>query len=94
LDEIQNYLYPSSFVVQVLIFQTWISFNNDGLWNCDSKEKYDDETKIILNFLFKKSFSRKMLSNSRNIIPLTQLLSTTLYIYFMENWGALRINNY
>jgi len=22
------------------------------------------------------------------------LLSTTFYIYFMENWGALKINNY
>ncbi len=24
--------------------------------------------------------------------PPAQLLSTTLYIYFMENWGALKIN--
>jgi hypothetical protein len=24
----------------------------------------------------------------------TQLLSTTLNIYFMENWGALKTNNY
>ncbi len=27
---IKIYLYPSSFVVHVLIFQTWMSFNNDG----------------------------------------------------------------
>jgi hypothetical protein len=27
---IQNYLYPSSFVVQILTSQTWMSFNNDG----------------------------------------------------------------
>ncbi len=27
---IKMYLYPSSFVVQVLIFQTWMAFNNDG----------------------------------------------------------------
>jgi len=27
---IQIYLYPSSFVVKILIFQTWMSFNNDG----------------------------------------------------------------
>jgi hypothetical protein len=26
--------------------------------------------------------------------PPTQLLLTTLYIYFIENWGALKINNY
>jgi hypothetical protein len=26
--------------------------------------------------------------------PTTQLLSTTLYIYFVENSGALKINNY
>jgi hypothetical protein len=26
--------------------------------------------------------------------PSTQLLSTTLYIYFVENWDALNINNY
>jgi hypothetical protein len=25
--------------------------------------------------------------------PPTQLLLTTLYIYFVENWGALKINN-
>jgi hypothetical protein len=35
-----------------------------------------------------------MLSNSITIIPSTQLLSTTLYINFMENWGALKTNNY
>jgi len=44
---IQNYLYPSQFVVQVLIFKTWMSFNNDGWWNCGSREKYDDGIKII-----------------------------------------------
>jgi hypothetical protein len=27
---ILNYLYPSSIVVQILIFQTWMAFNNDG----------------------------------------------------------------
>jgi hypothetical protein len=27
---IKKYWYPSSFVVQVLLFQTWMSFNNDG----------------------------------------------------------------
>jgi len=26
--------------------------------------------------------------------PWAQLLSTTLYIYFMEKWGALKTNNY
>jgi hypothetical protein len=26
--------------------------------------------------------------------PPTQLLSTTLYIYVVKNWGALKINNY
>jgi hypothetical protein len=26
---IKNYLYMSSFVVQILIFQTWMPFNND-----------------------------------------------------------------
>jgi hypothetical protein len=26
-------------------------------------------------------------------LPLFQLLLTTLYIYFVENWGALEINN-
>jgi hypothetical protein len=29
IKKIQNYLYPSSFVVQILISQTWMSFNND-----------------------------------------------------------------
>jgi hypothetical protein len=28
--EIQNYLYPFSLVVKVLIFQTWMSIINDG----------------------------------------------------------------
>ncbi len=27
---IQIYLYPSSFVVEILISQIWMSFNNDG----------------------------------------------------------------
>jgi len=26
--------------------------------------------------------------------PCPQLLLTPLYIYFMENWGALKINNH
>jgi hypothetical protein len=32
--------------------------------------KYDDGTKIIFKFLFKKSFSWKMLNDSRNIVYL------------------------
>jgi len=55
------YLYTSSFVVQVLILWTWMSFNNDG-W-CDYKGKYNDGTKVILKILFKKSFSSTMLNN-------------------------------
>jgi len=47
LDEIQNYLYPSSFVVQILISQTWMSFNNDAQWNCDSRGKYNGGTKMV-----------------------------------------------
>jgi hypothetical protein len=50
---IQNYFYTSLVVVQVLIFQTWMSFNNDGSWNCDSRGKYDDGTKIIFKFCLK-----------------------------------------
>jgi hypothetical protein len=51
LDEIHPWLkniyfkYPFSFIVQVLIFQTWMSFNNDGQY--DYKRKYDDGTKIV-----------------------------------------------
>ncbi len=48
---IQNYLYPSPFVVQILISQTWMSFNNDRQWNYDSRGKYDDGTKIIVLIL-------------------------------------------
>jgi hypothetical protein len=63
------------------------------------KEKYDDGTKIILKKMFKKLFSWIMLNNSKNIVrewmsPPFQLLSTILYIYFLGNWGALKINNY
>jgi len=47
---IQNYLYSFLFVVQILISQTWMPFNNNEKWNCDSKGKYDDETKVILKF--------------------------------------------
>jgi hypothetical protein len=43
-----------------------------------------------------------MLSNSKNIVmewmspphTLAQLLLTTLYIYFVENRGTLKVNNY
>jgi len=42
-------LHPFSFVVQVLTFQTWMSFNNDGQY--DYKGKYDDGSKIILKVL-------------------------------------------
>ncbi len=53
---IQNYLYPSSFVVQILISQTWMPFNNDRQWNCGSRVKYDDGTKIIVLILLKNHF--------------------------------------
>jgi hypothetical protein len=36
----------------------------------------------------------KKYCHGMHVTPPTQLLSTTLYIYFMENWGALKINNY
>jgi len=42
-------LHPFSFVVQVLIFQIWMSFNNDGQY--DYKGKYDNGSKIILKVL-------------------------------------------
>ncbi len=41
-------------------------FNNDEKWNCDSKGKYDDETKVILKILFKKLWT--MLSNKKKIV--------------------------
>jgi hypothetical protein len=65
--------------------------------------KYDDNTKKKIEILFKKLFSWTMLSNSKKLSwkwvsppspPPAQLLSTTIYIYFMENWGALKINIY
>ncbi len=49
LKKNQNYLYPFPFVFQ-LTSQTWMSFNNDGYWTCDSRGKYDIGTKI--SFIF------------------------------------------
>jgi hypothetical protein len=33
-----------------------MSFNNDGWCNCDSRGKYDDGTKMILNFVYEIIF--------------------------------------
>jgi hypothetical protein len=49
---IKKYLYPSSFVVQVLIFQIWISFNNDGY--CDYRGKYDNGPKSFFKICVQK----------------------------------------
>jgi hypothetical protein len=35
----------------------------------------------------------KKYCHGMNVTP-SQLLSTILYIYFLKNWGALKINNY
>ncbi len=40
---LQGYLYPPSFVFQLLISQTWMSFKNDEY--CDYRGKYDNGTK-------------------------------------------------
>ncbi len=59
---------------------------------------YDDEIKIFLKILFKKSWT--ILNNSRDIVmewmspPHPIVVNNILYIYFVEKWGALKINNY
>jgi hypothetical protein len=60
-----------------------MSFNNDGCKN--RKSRGGGKMKEILSW------------NECNPPPpplATQLLSTTLYIYFMKKWGALKMNNY
>jgi len=46
-----------------------------------------------INFMNNVKQSKKY-CHAMNVNPPAQLLSTTLYIYFMENWDALKINDY
>jgi hypothetical protein len=41
-----------------------------------------------------KKYCHGMSVNPRSPPNMAQLVSTTFYIYFMENWGALKKINY
>jgi hypothetical protein len=43
---------------------------------------------------FKKHYHGMSVNPMSPPPPWAQLLSTTLYIYFVEKWGALKTNNY